>query len=518
MTIDLTFFSEIMVAIVSYYFVLFLIGSRGVELPLMSQAQRPIVVIIVPARNEEMVIEETTQAALLSPYKGALRVLVMDDASSDRTSEIVGRLAETDDRLRLVRRSPVVGGKGKSDVLNHAYALLTHWQKNSDPWLIGYSDRRIILCILDADGRLSPSALDDATSFFCSRRVGAVQVAVKIRNAKESVVARMQDMEFVGFSFMVQTARDRLGSVGLGGNGQFTRMSALADLGDRPWQPGALTEDLDLGLRMMMAGWRLRFCSSSWVDQQGLTNLRPLLRQRTRWAQGHYQCWRHVPSIFRSGRMRVVSRIDTLAYLVLIVMVMLVTGALGIRILGALGLLTPTNDFIPWLGSGIAYRTTLLILSWLPILLTLFTYQKHAVVRLHWWETPCYMVIFAVYVYLWALATVCAWTRSILRRGNWVKTPRVASAELEPAFASEPLQNLQDGGLAARRGPCRVPAMGCDAKPDTWPGSIVGLAADPSTPQPSSGDSLRYVDIPSHTRPSPRNVVATGGRVDSAGT
>jgi len=239
----------------------------------------------------------------------------------------------------------------------------------------------------------------------------------------------MQDMEFVGFSYMVQTARDRLGSVGLGGNGQFTRMSALDTLGEYPWRPGALTEDLDLGLRMMMAGWRLRFCSTSWVDQQGLPHLRPLLRQRTRWAQGHYQCWRHIPTLLRSRRMWIINRLDTFGYLLLICMVMIVTGALGIRALGALGVLVPTNQFLPWLGTGFVYRATIFFVSFLPILLTLVTYQRHAVNRLRWWEWPLYAVLFAAFVYLWALATLRAWIRSLLHRGNWVKTPRIANTK-----------------------------------------------------------------------------------------
>ncbi|MGH2968452.1 MAG: hypothetical protein ACRDK0_05240 [Solirubrobacteraceae bacterium] len=48
----------------------------------------------------------------------------------------------------------------------------------------------------------------------------------------------------MGFSRLVQAGRDPLGSVGLGGNGQFVRLSALQDMGDSPWSR-CLTEDLD---------------------------------------------------------------------------------------------------------------------------------------------------------------------------------------------------------------------------------------------------------------------------------
>ena len=46
--------------------------------------------------------------------------------------------------------------------------------------------------------------------------------------ARRACIERCQDLEFVGFSHLAQAARDRIGSVGLGGNGQFTRLSAAA--------------------------------------------------------------------------------------------------------------------------------------------------------------------------------------------------------------------------------------------------------------------------------------------------
>ena len=308
MHVDLTVFSDVMVALVLYYLLFFLLGIRHVPVPDTSDAQPPLVVIVVPARNEELVIEETTRLALSTSYRGPVRVLVVDDASSDATASLVVDMAVGESRLRLLRRSPEFGGVGKSEVLNHAYAEITHWVHAEDPWLLGYTQHQIILGVIDADGHLSPGALNDVTAYFRSRRVGAVQISVHIREVAASCLARLQDIELVGYSYMTQTARDRLGSVGLGGNGQFMRLSALASLGPLPWHPGALTEDLDLGIRMMIEGWHLRVCSLASVDQQGLSGFRPLLRQRTRWAQGAYQCWRLLPGLARSPKLWVATR------------------------------------------------------------------------------------------------------------------------------------------------------------------------------------------------------------------
>ena len=76
----------------------------------------------------------------------------------------------------------------------------------------------------------------------------------------------------------------------MGGNGQFNRLAALDAVADEegPWRD-KLTEDQDLGLRLLAAGWEGRQDLRATVDQQGLSKLRPLFRQRTRWSQGNLQ-------------------------------------------------------------------------------------------------------------------------------------------------------------------------------------------------------------------------------------
>ena len=88
---------------------------------------------------------------------------------------------------------------------------------------------------MDADGVLEPQTLDEVAAIFADPGVGGVQVGVTIANAHERLMLRCQDIEFVGFSHLAQAARDRIGSVGLGGNGQFTRLSAPLSLGRPPW-------------------------------------------------------------------------------------------------------------------------------------------------------------------------------------------------------------------------------------------------------------------------------------------
>ena len=70
--------------------------------------------------------------------------------------------------------------------------------------------------------------------------------------ATPGLLPRLQDMEFVCYTELFQRCRSRAGFAGLGGNGQFTRLSALQSLGPAPWSPSTLTEDLDLGVRLVL--------------------------------------------------------------------------------------------------------------------------------------------------------------------------------------------------------------------------------------------------------------------------
>jgi hypothetical protein len=134
-------------------------------------------------------------------------------------------------------------------------------------------------------------------------------------NRDRNLLTFWQNLEFVVWARIFSRAKDRLGSATLGGNGQCVRLSALISLGASPWRP-SLTEDLDLSLRLILNGGRIRFCSEAHVAQEAAEHVRQLVRQRARWVQGHLVAWEHLPAILRSTLpLRV--RVDLVAFLLL---------------------------------------------------------------------------------------------------------------------------------------------------------------------------------------------------------
>jgi hypothetical protein len=105
--------------------------------------------VLIPARNEERVIAASL-TSLLASRGVEIEIVVLDDASTDRTAEIVRSFAEKDARVRLRTSAPLPRGwNGKQ----HAcYALAA-------------AARSDILCFLDADVRLAPEALASMAAF-----------------------------------------------------------------------------------------------------------------------------------------------------------------------------------------------------------------------------------------------------------------------------------------------------------------------------------------------------------------
>jgi cellulose synthase/poly-beta-1,6-N-acetylglucosamine synthase-like glycosyltransferase len=248
-------------------------------------------VFLMPCLNEQLVIARSLQRLLSMPTEN-FAVMVIDDGSDDGTAAAVSGVA--DERVWLLSRELPNARQGKGEALNDAIAHLANSGR-----LAGRDPDSVIIAVVDADGHLDPHALGDVTEFFADPAVGAVQIGVRINNRDRSMLARMQDMEFVIYTDVFQRGRRHLGSVGLGGNGQFVRLSALRSLGPVPWTR-SLTEDLDLGVRLAAAGWRNEYCRTAAVHQQGVVEVRRLIRQRARWFQGNLQSWRLIPLVLRT--------------------------------------------------------------------------------------------------------------------------------------------------------------------------------------------------------------------------
>jgi cellulose synthase/poly-beta-1,6-N-acetylglucosamine synthase-like glycosyltransferase len=287
-------------------------------------------VFLVPALNESETIADSV-SRLLSVEAGVKSIMVIDDGSTDDTADVLAGLGAPE--LEVLHRLPPDARQGKAAALNAAYRRLDEllaagrWARPRD---------RIVVCVVDADGRLDPRAPSYVAPYFEDERVGGVQVLVRIYN-RGRPLTWCQDVEFSIYGLLYQAGRTSYGAAGMGGNGQFNRLSALDSVSDDeaggPWRD-KLTEDQDLGLRLFEAGWRGGASGGTTVDQQGPAGFRRLLRQRTRWAQGNLQAMSHLGGMARLRRPWLV-RLDLIAYLLTPVFQALIGVAFAVSIVFA---------------------------------------------------------------------------------------------------------------------------------------------------------------------------------------
>lgn len=264
-------------------------------------------VFIVPALNEQMTIADSVHRLLALPLQRR-KVIVVDDASDDETPQRLAALEHAD--LIVLRRELPDARTGKTGALNHAYQQL--------PEIIGSTPREeVITCVVDADGRIGAEAPKFVAAQFAEDdQLGGVQSLVRIYNRKH-LLTWFQDVEFGVYGNLFQSGRNAWGTAGMGGNGQYNRLAALDSITDAegPWND-SLSEDQNLGLRLIAAGWDGRQELRASVDQQGLPRLRPLLRQRTRWSQGNLQSMGLIGDVLRSPH-GLFARVETVAYLLM---------------------------------------------------------------------------------------------------------------------------------------------------------------------------------------------------------
>lgn len=403
--------------IIFYYWGIFLLSRKPP--PFRGKYDPDLMfVIVVPALNEELVIGKTLDH-LTSLKNDNLLILVVNDDSDDRTRDIV--LQYPKDRVKLIDHPRAQARQGKGRVLNYAFRYLM-----ASDIVKKLGADKVIYGVLDADGRVEENVVTAVNPYFADPRSGAVQVGVRISNADTNILTKWQNFEFLAFARLAQKAREHIGSVGLGGNGQFVRMSALSSLGPEPWTD-CLTEDLDLGIRLMLNGWQNHYCARTFVSQQGVPTMRPLIRQRTRWFQGHLTCWRHIPAL--SARHKQMSaRIDTIYYLLAPLMVFI--------------FLPSSLLFVLWSLYFIATGMTTITFSpqdYIPAILVWYLFSFGAVPTVVWtfwreekeisgWKAFFWAHVFSFFYVFWFVAGINAVVRLARGEGSWEKTRRVKEA------------------------------------------------------------------------------------------
>jgi peptidoglycan-N-acetylglucosamine deacetylase len=229
------------------------------------------VTVAIPAFNEEAVIVEGVAAALASDLP-RLRVVVVDDGSTDGTAAVVRAAFGDDPRVRLIEQD----NGGKWSALNAALRAIP----------------RGVMVAIDADTLIAPDAARLLARHFADPAVGAVAGTVRVGN-RARLLARLQALEYIVAQNVDRRAAERLNAMLVvpGAIGAW-RVEAVRRAG--LYTGDTITEDADLTVSILRGGWRVVFEPRAVSVTEVPETVPAFLRQRLRWIFGMMQtAWKH---------------------------------------------------------------------------------------------------------------------------------------------------------------------------------------------------------------------------------
>jgi 1,2-diacylglycerol 3-beta-glucosyltransferase len=257
-----------------------------------SSQDLPFFSLLASAKNEEVVIGNLVRNLCQIDYPSdRYEVWIVDDNSSDRTSEVLTLLKQKYPQLMTLRRGDDAQG-GKSGALNQVLALT----------------KGDIIGVFDADAQVPADILRSLVPVFQQPKIGAVQLRKAIANASENWWTAGQSAE-MALDWCLQDLRIRVGGVGeLRGNGQFVRLAALKNCGG--WNEQTITDDLDLTIRLHLCQWDIACLNFPAVQEEGVVTAKQLWHQRNRWAEGGFQRYLDYWNLLLSGKMGFLKTFD----------------------------------------------------------------------------------------------------------------------------------------------------------------------------------------------------------------
>ena len=243
----------------------------------------PLVSVLIPAHNEERDIADAVHSIFANRYR-QLEVIVINDASTDGTQEVLEGLTEEYPKLRILKLEKNLG---KANGLNLALAM-SHGE---------------IILTLDADSMLDEHAIEWAVWHFNNfPRVGAVTGNPRVRN-RTSLLAKIQTAEYSSVIGLIKRTQRILGKVmTVSGVVAAWRRTAIINAG--LWSNNAITDDIEMTWKMETRFWDVRYEPKMVCWMLVPETLKGIWNQRKRWAQGGVEVMRTHVDVWRSWKER----------------------------------------------------------------------------------------------------------------------------------------------------------------------------------------------------------------------
>lgn len=229
----------------------------------------PRVSLLIPAHQEEAHLEQKLRQSLALDYPSELlEIIVCSDGSEDRTAQLALRVADEDDRVRVLIKSQ---REGKAAALNDMAALATGQ----------------VLVFTDASASLEPKTLRELVLALSMPNVGVATCAYAVRAGKSATGAERQywDKEAHQKSAL-SNAKMLVGAHG----------AAYATWRER-WTPlplDTINDDYVVPMRLRAQGLDVVYTERAFATELPTESLAQNMARWSRIAQGNIQMiWRY---------------------------------------------------------------------------------------------------------------------------------------------------------------------------------------------------------------------------------
>ncbi|WP_334329205.1 glycosyltransferase [Companilactobacillus sp. HBUAS59699] len=236
--------------------------------------KQPMITIMIPAHNEEVVIEETITYLFENLNYDNYEVLVTNDGSTDQTAEIIQRLMTKYPRLRTIN---IIKNKGKA----HAFNIGMHFAKGE------------YILSNDADTIPEPDALMKYMNFFVHAQdmnTSAVTANMDVQN-RTTMLGKSQTVEFSSIVGVIKRSQTSINDSMYAYSGANTlyKKDFLIDVGG--FRQDRATEDISIAWDHQTIGAIPRFAPNIVFHMNVPETIGDLYKQRKRWAQGGTEVW-----------------------------------------------------------------------------------------------------------------------------------------------------------------------------------------------------------------------------------
>jgi len=330
----------------------------------------PKVAVLIPAYNEEKVINRTIHSVLSSTYTN-LHVVVIDDGSSDRTCEVAQEEFAAEiagGRVTVLRQEN--GGKAKA--LNYGLQFV----------------HEEIFVGIDSDTLIANDAIAYLVPHFQDAKVGAMAGNAKVGN-RVNLWTRWQALEYITSQNFDRRALNTFSAVCVvpGAIGAWRTQAVRAAGG---YKTDTVAEDADLTMALLQSGYKVEYEDRSLAYTEAPSTANGLMRQRFRWSFGILQAvWKHRSAFVRKGALGYVALPNILIFQILLPLVSPFIDILFVY--GALKYLIYDKHFHPETADPAGFQKlllfflTFLVIDFIASVIAFSLERRHGRDRRDWW-------------------------------------------------------------------------------------------------------------------------------------